>query len=332
VPIEQLQRSIPYAEYEKMPGLSYSAMKDLAVSPYRYWYWHLNPNRPERKESAEMRFGTALHCAVLEPNEFDRRYCREVDEDDFPDCLVTCEDLRDFLKSKAVKFTARTKAELIGLVQAVDPNAPILDVLRERDEQENAGKVRLSREDWYRARQCADSLRSEPKLRAILQDGQSEVVLQAIDPETKVPLKARLDWVTPTVTLDLKTFSQKHGKSIDKSVANAIFYEQYYLQAYFYSHLRALVSGNAKISGAQTAPEYIMAFVESEEPHEVRIRSLLPKSAGQVNVYWQTARFECRELLRTWADCMDRFGGSKPWRDPRSIDPLADTEIPQLGW
>jgi hypothetical protein len=41
-------------------------MKDLAVSPLRYWHLNLNPNRPPRIETPEMQFGTALHCLVLE--------------------------------------------------------------------------------------------------------------------------------------------------------------------------------------------------------------------------------------------------------------------------
>jgi hypothetical protein len=47
-----------------MPGLSFSGMKDFAVSPLRYWYRNINPNRPPFEATPEMQLGSALHCAV----------------------------------------------------------------------------------------------------------------------------------------------------------------------------------------------------------------------------------------------------------------------------
>lgn len=318
-------------EYFACDGLSQSAMKDLAVSPYRFWYLHINPNRPERKETPEMRFGTALHCAVLEPSKFEQRYACEIEPEDFPGCLRTMDDLREWLKSKGLPSSGKTKRELIDRVMAADLSVQIYDVLEQAYEQENAGRILLSKDDWSRARNAAASLRSEPRLAAILEHGQAEVCMSAKDPETGVLLKARMDWITPDVTLDLKTFTVQRGKSVDKAVTSAIFYEGYYRQAFLYSTIRALVAGNQKISGPQTAPEYVMGFVESDEPHEVRIRSLRPKCGGEVNVYWQQARIECRELIRTYAECMERFG-TRPWRNPREIDPLMDEELPQMAY
>jgi hypothetical protein len=48
------------SDYFASEGLSQSGLKDLAISPYRYWYLNINPDRPERKETPEMRFGSAL--------------------------------------------------------------------------------------------------------------------------------------------------------------------------------------------------------------------------------------------------------------------------------
>jgi hypothetical protein len=328
---ELLSPTLSAEEYFASAGLSQSAMKDLAVSPYRFWYLHINPNRPERKETAEMRFGTALHCAVLEPAKFEDRYTCEIEPDDFPGCLRTMDDLREWLKSKGLPSSGKTKRELIDRVSAADSSAVIYDVAEQMHAEENAERLLLSKDEWTRARRAAESLRSEPKLAAILENGQSEVCMAAKDPETGVLLKARMDWITPTVTLDLKTFTVQRGRSVDKSVTSAIFYEGYYRQAFLYSTIRALAAGNQKISGPQTAPEYILGFVESDEPHEVRLRSLRPKCGGEVNVYWQQARLECRELIRTYAECMERFG-NRPWRNPREIDPLMDEELPQMAY
>jgi hypothetical protein len=134
-------------------------------------------------------------------------------------------------------------------------------------------------------------------------------------------LKGRLDWVTPTVTLDIKTFTQKRGKSIDQSVADAIYYEGYHAQAYRYAMLRGWPKWDGK---------HVVAFVESDPPHEVRLRSLGPKSDGQANLYWTTAQMQTRQLIRLYKKCMDHFGKDQPWRYAQEIDPLLDEEMKGL--
>lgn len=324
MPTETASIVISASEYFDAQGLSYSGLKDLAISPLRYWYLWLNPNRPTEEETPQMRFGKALHCAVLEPGSFDQRYCREIEADDYEQCLVTMDDLRGWLKDNGYKPNGTRKADLVSQVSAIAPEVPILDVIRERDELENADKVRLSKEDWERVKGAAGALRSEPGLEPILNDpeGRAEVTLYGVDPNTKVALKGRLDWVTPSLTLDVKTFSQQRGKSIDKSVHDAIYYEKYNWQAYHYTTIRTIL-GDHK-------PRYVMAFVESDPPHEVRLKELRPM-VREVNMYWETARAEVRQLIYTYAQCIKKFG-DKPWRDDRGIELLSDVDIPQLAF
>lgn len=309
-------------DYYAMPGLSNSGMKDLAVSPLRYWHLHINPERPADEPTPEMKIGSALHCAVLEPEAFDKRYACEIIPPD--GCLVTIEDLRGFLRDKGHAPKGTRKAEVVAQVQACDPNAPILDVLVERHAVEHAGKVIFKPEDWVRISGMTASLLDEPRVMSVLEaTGTPESAIFAKDPETGVLLKGKLDWLAPTLTMDLKTFSQKRGKSIDRSVADAILYEQYYRQAYFYATLRGWPK---TFSG-----EFVMAFVESESPYEVRLRVLRPKTGGNANLYWERARVEVRQLIRTYAECMEHFG-DKPWRYAQEITPLADEEMPGLSY
>jgi hypothetical protein len=320
----QILEALTNEQYFAIPALSFSGMKDLAVSELRFWHLHVNPNRPERKETAEMRFGSALHCAVLEPSCFDARYCREIDESDFDGCLVTMDDMRTWLKDKGRHPKGTRKAELIEQVQAHDPEQPILDVLVAQDEAANAGKVRLYRDEWERVMRAADALVCEPSLRPILNDpdGRPEVPLFAKDPNTGVPLKCKLDWMTPSLTLDLKTFSATRGKSIDRCVHDAIYYEKYNWQAYIYTTVRAIL-GDHK-------PRYLMAFVESDEPYEVRLKELRP-TRGEPCLYWIKAEMEVKRLIHTYAECVQRFG-DKPWRAEREIEILLDDDIPQSAF
>lgn len=223
--------------YFDAPGLSNSGMKDLAVSPLRYWYLHVNPERPVVEPTPEMQVGSALHCAILEPAAFNARYACEM----IPPAgaLDTMEDLRGFLRENGQTPKGTRKAEAIAQVQAFAPLVPIVDVLTKQHAEQHADKVIFPVESWLCIGGAAQALRDEPRVNAILEGvGKPEQPIFMKDPATGVLLKGKLDWLAPILTLDLKTFNQKRGKSIDRSVADAIFYEQYYRQAYFYGLLR----------------------------------------------------------------------------------------------
>jgi PDDEXK-like domain of unknown function (DUF3799) len=304
-------------------------MKDLAISPLRFWHKHLNPNREPEEPCISMQLGSAVHCAVLEPTEFLKRYARAVDAQDYEGCLVTVGDMREWLNDRGVKPKGTKKDEVIAQVRLHSRDVPIFQEIEDAFETEHAGKVVFKPEDWLRIQRMADCLRSEPKLQEILADGQAEVPFFVTDPETGVPLKAKLDWLTPKpIIFDGKTFSHKRDKSIDKTVADAIWYECYYRQYYVYCYVWAIKNG-AKV---YEAPDYVMGFVESEEPHETRIKVLRPKRAGEPNLYFERARVEVREYIRTYAEYLDHFGPDKPWRYAQDIELLGDEDLPGLSY
>jgi len=308
-----LAQELPAAQYHAIPALSNSGMKDLMVSPLRYWHLHVNPERTERKETPEMALGTALHCAVLEATAFDARYACEVDESDFADCLDTMDDLRSWLRDKGITPKGTRKAEVVQQVVAAGCDLPILEVELAAFAEATQGKAVLSKCDFARVTGMRDALMAEPQMQSLLSTGNPEVSLFQVDPDTGVPLKARMDWCRTGLTLDLKTFSQSRGRSIDRSVADAIFYEAYYRQAAFYHRIRG-------------GGRFVFAFVESDPPHEVRIKALEPG-----HIYWNRAQIEISSLIDTYAEYRGRFG-ERPWRDQRAIETLADEDIPALAY
>lgn len=60
--------------YHAGPEVSNSGLSLLARSPRHWWAWHRAPNRPASPERAGQLEGTLLHCAVLEPDQWDARY------------------------------------------------------------------------------------------------------------------------------------------------------------------------------------------------------------------------------------------------------------------
>jgi exodeoxyribonuclease VIII len=62
------------AEYHADPAISASHLHAVAASPYHYWARYLNPQRPPSVQTAAMKLGSLVHCAVLEPDELAKRY------------------------------------------------------------------------------------------------------------------------------------------------------------------------------------------------------------------------------------------------------------------
>lgn len=318
---------IPASEYHAIPALSNSGMKRLAISPLSYWFHEINPARVAAKESAEMTFGTALHCMVLEGEaEFYKRYAVGISQDDYPDTLlVKVDDLKGWLQERNCKTKSVRKDDLIRDVQAIDATVPIWDVLVEEDRRNNEGKIVLCKSEFQRLSNAADALLAEPRLRSILASGEPEVSLVSHDPISGTPLKARLDWVSDDFILDLKTFSQKRGKSIDQTIADAIFWEGYYRQAFLYTTM------HQRITGRKKAARFVMAFVESDPPHEVRLREFRPTTDGVMNVYWSRAQLEVNSYCQLWMQYVRRFG-EKPWREEQRIEVLLDEEMRALAF
>ena len=311
-------------------GLSYSGINDLMISPLRYWHKHLNPERVKPDPTPAMEFGRAAHCAVLEPDRFDVRYCRRFDAADVEGCLQTVPDIKQWIIDKGGKPKTVAKSLLIDQAMKIDPNVPIYDVLRLVHGDKHAGKVELTAEDWERLQGVREALRNEVLLAEILAEGEAEMPF--VVQHEGINLKARMDWITPDETLDIKTFSDFRKIPIDKIITNAIFYEHYYRQGYFYSLIRAIANGNTDSSAAQTAPRFIFVFVESDPPHETRIRELKPKESGQACMLWERARIECNWAINIYREYMDKFGVEKPWRYAQKIEALVDEEFPALAY
>lgn len=320
--------------YFNTPGLSNSGMKDLAVSPLRYWHLHVNPDRKLVEPTPQMIFGSALHCAFLEgETKFDQRYARELDQADFENLLVTVDDIRAFIRDKGFTPSGTKKEVLIGQAQGIDPQVRIWSDMESLHEIMHAGKTLISSDDWTRLQGCLTALRQGPVVMSIMESGEPEVPLFVKDEESGVNLKAKLDWVTPKLTLDLKTFVQMRGKSIDKSVADAIWYENYHRQAALYSRIRQIKRHGFMDGpgGKKKMPDFVMVFVESEPPHEVRIKAIRPTTAGQPNMYWMRANSEINSLIWRYAEYTKRFG-DKPWIEGQAIEPLMDEELPGLAY
>lgn len=185
---------IASADYHSGPGVSCSALKLVGRSPSHYWSAYRDPQRPAREQSAALRMGEAIHCAILEPQRFVVAY------------------------RVAPQVDRRTKAGKEAWEAFVA-------------ECEEVGAEPLSADEHSACEAIAAQANRHPILRAVRDGARYEHSAYWIDPITETLCKARPDWLTSRrIVLDVKSTADASPREFAKSIARY----QYAMQAAYY--------------------------------------------------------------------------------------------------
>ena len=183
-------------EYHSGPGISKSQLDDIAISPAVY-QWRKNAPIDEEKLTA-LDMGTALHCLLLEPDEFEKRF------------IV------------APEFNRRTNAG-----KEEEKNFLL--------ECANTGKTVMTFEEGRKLRLMRESVFAHPDARWLLeQDGYSESSIYWTDDETSEQCRVRPDRHIKNMpvifdvkkTADINRFST-HAEEFRYYVQDAMYSEAY---------------------------------------------------------------------------------------------------------
>jgi exodeoxyribonuclease VIII len=218
-----IYKDISNEEYHKGPGLSASGLKLIARSPKHF-------REMPRKESKAMEMGTAVHCAVFEPERFEVEYVA-------PD-------------RKLNRTKKEDKAEWEALVAS--------------------GKTVLNKDDYDDALAMGASVRAHRLAGPLVSGGVPEqsifwkqTVPLGDGDETKILCKCRPDYVKPMgdgyVIVDLKTTQDARSKWL----RSAYWDYGYHIQAAHY-HI-----GLTQSTGGTPPREFFFVVVESEPPYGV---------------------------------------------------------------
>lgn len=203
--------------YDAIAAVNWSSLVHLATSAKLLDWRRTHP----RDETAALRIGSAIHCAILEPERFASAY-------------ITRPDLGD----------GRTKAGKIRRAQwnaARDPNAVVL----EADEHEIVMR-------------CAASARAHPAVSDVLRGGCVEEVITWTDEETGLACKGRLDYLTPTSVTDLKSTRAEAVDGFAREVAGRLYHGQlaFYLDGAIAARRVHASASQVLIIGVQTVEPY----------------------------------------------------------------------------
>jgi len=179
---------MPADEYHAEEGLSNSGLTILARSPAHYYALKLDPNRPPEEDKAGQLEGTLAHCAILEPEQFDKRYrvapnmhrgtkvWKELDASATADGLVLIQlsqydtamrqaesvrrirEVRDLLDSGRPELSAFARDPRTGVIKKCRPDwthefdggAILMDVKTYSDASPHEFKRQIARKGYYR--------------------------------------------------------------------------------------------------------------------------------------------------------------------------------------
>lgn len=215
-----IYHGVPFEEYQAWPYVNNSSLAPALKSGLHY---QASLARERKGPNREMLIGSMVHCLYLEPDTFDERF-------------VAVPGFRVLEAMKAPKRSAAYKSQ------------------RARWERSQNGKVIVEPDDMATARECAEHLRG--RVHDWHGPGRQEVSIVGDCPETKLRLKARIDYLTELTIIELKTCrdaSRFHYDIVDYG---------YHRQAAFYQDIVSWRTGKLL--------PFVIIAIETSEPWGIR--------------------------------------------------------------
>lgn len=216
-----LHPDIASDEYHKRElGVANKTVLDrVQQSPLHALAWY---NGTDDGQTAAMLFGSAFHCALLEPERFRTGY---VVEPDFGDCRRTA--------NKAARDAWRA---------------------------EFGDAIRISEEDAENIRQMVAAVHAHPLAGNMVRNGRPELTARWKDAETGLECKCRTDYYVEAheMIVDVKTTLDASFEEFRKSISNL----GYYRQAGFYTEGMRAIGAPAKhfvFLAVEKVPPYAIA-------------------------------------------------------------------------
>jgi hypothetical protein len=178
-------------------SISKSGLDKIESSPLDYWWHYLRPERETKPPTTAMLFGTAVHLAVLEPDEFVKTYVP----------MPAINKRTNIGKSEFQSLTAICESNNQVLIDPTEYS----DVLRMRD-----------------------AIFKHPTAKLLFQNGLAEQTFMFQELNTGANCKIRPDWLDNSsgLIVDLKTTDNATKEGFAKSAFDYKYYKQdpFYLE------------------------------------------------------------------------------------------------------
>jgi len=249
--------------YFAAAGVNASTLKYMLRSPAYCKERIENPKEP----SWQMIDGTAIHCTVLQPEEYDKRY-------------VVLPDNAPLKPTEKMIADPNPKPEIASRVQ-------FWNVFEKSAE----GKTIITQDKDKLYRGIGSLLRENSEVAPLLENGKAEQAIFAADPVTKKLCKCKPDFLTKVgdykIMLELKTTDDARPDAFQRTAYNF----GYYTSAAFYSDVM-------EWAGLGRPDGYFILAVERDAPHGFKLYELSEEAL-------EYGERQYRKALNLYSYCTD---------------------------
>lgn len=208
-------RGMSFTDYLAIKAVNKSNLDWMRFSPLHFYAFSEAPTCIKDEPTEPMKLGTAIHTALLEPAKFKATYAKAPEGID--------------RRTKAGKEAWEAFKESAG------------------------DREVLTAEQWDKCRRIHETVRVHPSAQALMETGESEVVIIWEDPVEGILCKGRIDWLSDVI-LDIKSTDSARADDFAKKVVS---YE-WHVQAAWYSDGYKLATGKEL--------PFIFGAIEKDEP------------------------------------------------------------------
>ncbi len=336
--------------YHADPGLGSTSIVDLAKEPPKWQYQRLRPQSEVRTEP--MKWGSAFHCRVLEGKAaFDHRYARAPTPKDYPGCLNTTEDIKEFLRQYGQKLTGR-KSELMERAAQLDDCPPFFDNILAAWWAERPDYEELNAQQMREVEDAVANMQRDPTLNAVMQAGtlmHGAAELSIIYEVDGVRRKARIDYALPptpqrepSLFVDLKSFTTFRRGTLEHAAIATVYEKVMDVQAAWY--LQAIepareLMEQGKVFGDAPQDDFLERFLNA--PDFTWVWIMLRRDIGMVPVLLSVPRDSpiikdanaiIERALLDFQSYADRWGMDQLWTPPPQTPRLLQpTDFPSYN-
>ena len=328
------------SSYHADKSLGSTAIKAISVDPYE---WQFDRLYGEDKDTDALIFGSAVHARMLEGRaSLEAKFCQDMPPGLIPDgALNTTNDIKRFLSEHGVKgLSTKLKPDLIRAALEIDPNVPIVQVIKEKWDEANVGKVVLKAKRWAQVETAAKWAQRDPLLCKVMKDGafvEGVPEVSIFYEDRSIRLKARFDCLLRHAIIDIKTFATMFDGQIEKTFLKTIDRMHYDIQCAVYLrawHRAKELFAAGKVFGQEPIPGFLTECFNREEPSWIWIM-IKSKGAPQPLVVDWRAKFaksraaeHVEDAINTYIELRDKFGVDEEWVPMRPAITVDDSSLP----
>lgn len=295
---------LPMEVYRNVPRLGATDLQRLNKSAGDFWAgsW-LDPDRKDEADEEQKKWkvvGSAYHCARLEPDQFEARYCRQPCKADFADQAAehgACwngTEIGTMLGSMG--HTKKRAEESVGeqgsRLEDAGFEGVIWPLIDARFQASKGDKIALEARVWDEIVRDMERLKGSADIHGMFTDaGASEVSVFWTD-DNNIQRKARFDRLELDRWLDFKTFDNSRDKRLEQAIIDAVRFNRYYLTAAsYFDAAEAVRVGGLQIRGEATDIERELIARLQIKPEHLECVFVFQQKSGIPNLLARTFRF-----------------------------------------